>query len=450
MLKRSFILLFTILLLCVFVIFGFLPSDYETRTHTQRKQTRWNTNLAKVDYGTNYIHAWGDESQGYTGTEFSFNLYDAETGNRLHKSERLSYIKYEEMVDVYPDGFDPSNYDTWTSNPRTDPVGDYTKRWYYEYPMDVIDLEIGSEYVVEFASQTGTGTRRQNIIIPETNEVYYGDDFGVIEDYYFGDGGDLYLNLNLKLDSALFDQLRNLDIVFQIIDTNNSDKILTEFSFDENNFIYNLKLDLAELPDDGFYNNFSVRTYYNLPTLTSDGPELNDDVHQRATFDTLIHDRTHSDGFLYFTQLYVDFSQNNAPQILNVDFDKVDFSIYLVNETGVDVQSYINFSDKFGNSYDYKLINSQSSRAGGELLTYEIYNLDYKTNYDIFFEINDFELESGYTFNYKKNLFPTDEIKTIDKYPNLIWIDVVLFVLLILFTLGSIWMFIRSKSSKTY
>ncbi len=396
-----------------------------------------------IQSGYNWMNFWIREETTNQDNSIYFNVKNVVSGENYSLGSIWS-IPYDESI--YGESYDQTNPNTWTSDPvPTDPSQYWWKRWEFLIPGVIENVgndgsdvncdflvEPGSEYVVTIKLDGSKDNRHnQSFVVftkPELIELYYGDNFGQISEINFDSNtGQQYISINTEINqnsyffiedgSNNFWDNNNLDIKYQIIDGSNN--VLSEFDYAQS-IIWNPTEPLFQ----GYYTDYKLRVSYKNGSYNSSTDTL-----ERSVIDFVIHDKDNENGFVVFSDLYVDFSE--PPVINSIEYDKIRFSFLLHNETSINLEGKVFITDSNQVFYKSTLLSDNYGGTYDGRLEYEIYDLDYKEDYEIYLYID--KVSDEFDFSYRKNLFLNEKITTADKYPNLMIINYILILLILIF-----------------
>ncbi len=422
-------------------------------------------NVSKYVINTNTIQLWVYTTVKYNDGFLNLKIFDSENASFLDIGN-IWYIPYDETI--YGEGYDPSNYDTWTSDPVPSYGPNFNQRWYFEIPgfidnvggsssnWDDYDnrrsvpfeshLEPNSDYSILFKTKNGVAESRYNFK-KRSNVVFnYSNNFGQVSEIYRNpDDGKQVVRINTQIDGNSWDVDNSyFDIVFSIINPDGS--ILTTFNYNdlENHNYYDFYS--PTILTTGYYEGYKLKIDYNNGNYQTSNLDTLEQSPERESVEFIINDEYNESGFVVVQDLYIDFSNENKPTLDFIDYQKARISFNLVNKTEQNLDNKVFISDRNGVKFDNtKLLSSNYDGSYNGKLTYEIYDLDYNTDYEFYVLIESPFPE--FNFSYKKNLFLNENIRTLDKYPNLMIVNYVFILIFIIFLILSIYYFVIAFKS---
>ncbi len=450
--KKFFLNLSFLLILLISSFSLFLEKDYfsDNEVNVNDLNLKKTTKIAdvlipKYIINVNTVEFWLQTTTDSVDEFLNLKIYD-KIEQLLIEQNNIGYIPYDESI--YGEGYDPSNFSTWTSDPIPESGVNFTKRWHLKIPGFIdnvggsssslndyenresvpIDFHFqpNTSYGISFGGSAGSFNSFYTFNTRDFVEFDYSDDLGLIDSIYRNSYGRQVLRINTRINGNSWNVNNSyFDIVFEILDPN--DNVLGYFDYDEStNNSYYYDFVFPKILPTGYHEGYKIKINYNNGNYATSNLDTLEQIPYRGYIEFPIHDKNNPLGFFISEDLYVDFSK--PPKIEFVGFDKIEFSFYLYNTTSLNLDNKISIVDSNKNLYKSRLLSDNYDGTYNGELKYEIYDLKYKNDYEINILIDDFIL--GSDFFYFENLFYDELITTKDKYPNIMIFNYILFTIL--------------------
>ncbi len=458
--KKIYSILFILLFFLIFSFSFLFKKDYFFDTkedevnigllNSENSSYSYDVLVPKYIISANTIELWVQTRTQYNDGFLDLKIYDS-LDEVIFSQNNIWYIPYDESI--YGEGYDPSDYSTWTS----DPVPEYdesrtvfTQRWHFEIP-GMINYVGGSDsywndyenrfpvpvdfhfqpntsYSIEFRGKNDGSYHKYYFTTKDNVKLDYSSDLGQIDSFYKDSNGKQVARINTKINGNSWN-LSNFyfNIVFDILGPD--DEILDSFKYDEVSDSNYYEFVLSENLPTGYYDNYKIKVTYDNGSYYTNNTDTLEQLPERESIQLTIHDKYNESGFVVLEDLYVDFSE--SPKIEYIDYNRIGFSFYLHNESSINLDNKIFIVDSNGSFYESRLLSDNYDNTYNGRLEFEIYNLDYKKEYEINILIKDSSL--GFNVFYLENLFSDETITTKDKYPNIMIFNYILFVIIFIF-----------------
>ncbi len=457
--KKILFNLFALLILLISSLSFFIDKDYFFDENTSINYSISNESnysrgfsIKKIVVSANTIKFWLEINSTYFDTYLNLKIYNSSEDELLLEQGNIWYIPYNPLI--YGEDYDPSDYNTWTSDPVPSSYGpSFVKRWYFEIPGFIDNVggsssnwddyenrysipvrlyfEPNKSYVIKITTKGGT-VFEYDFTTKSKNTVGPSDSFGLVESIYRDSYGNQIFRINTKINGNSWGIDNSLLNIRYEIKNSDSDS-LVGFSYDEVKKDNYYDFVAPEPLPTGYYNNYKMKISYDNGSYYISDSDTLEQTSERTSFSLPVHDSNNSGGFIVSEDLYVDFSK--PPKINYIDNNKIEFSFYLYNSFLPNLDDKISIVDSDKNEYKSILLSDTYNGTYNGWLKYEIYDLDYKKDYEIFVLIDDVILNSN--FSYFENLFYDRTITTKDKYPNIMIFNYILFVIIFIFLIAT-------------